>query len=596
MSDKDLINKGDLEEIKAWLSASQGQMPESISNNLKKMLRIYAELAKGSAKAKQVLLLLRQAMGILPKSEKGSSEIDTSKLTPEQQAELADLKKKRDQSAFEKSDYQKKIKNLLPPSKNFKQLELLPAEELIFSTPTSAREDESLKEPVERQVEFGKEKGLHSTYESVKRVDLNILVTETTHNVETVTDFTTGKSVRAPMDHVGPEGFQMTWRAFANLVKLHVGFAIPINRLAMLIGQREFTSGKICRILRYVALQFLPIYLCLLEGLSDVDILSGDDTKTKVIELDEPKSEDAIAAKIDAVLGFAAQRVDGKGDKKGLNVSLLIGRTVKSEPRSTIRFFRTHLGSVGNLLTKVLECRSPKSGPLIFQGDMSTSNLPDEALRKIFPLTIAGCGAHARRPFWRYREEDQGLCYWMLKAFLTLSYIEKLIDSHGRTEATVLRYRERYAKKVWEIIRRRCLAATTGQSTGQFTYRKGTAPNLWPPETELYKAARYVLRNFEELTVYITNPRLNYTNNGVERALRIEKCMLSGSKFRKTRNGRAVLDILRTINATCTAAKVEIADYMRFVYKNRGQVQDNPERFTPYAFALHLQSQAKSPA
>lgn len=595
MSDKDLINKSDLEEIKSWLSASQGQLPESVGKNLEKLLRVYAELAKGSAKAKQVLLMLRQAMGILPKSEKGSSEIDTSKLTLEQREELADLRKRLDQSGFEKRDYQRKIKSLLAPPKNFKQLELLTAEELIFATPASAREDERLNEPVERQVEFGKEKGLHSTYESVKRVDLNILVTETTHNVETVTEFTTGKSVRAPMDHVGPEGFQMTWRAFANLVKLHVGFAIPINRLAMLIGQPEFTSGKICRILRYVALQFLPIYLCLLEDLSDVDILSGDDTKTKVLELDEPES-DGIAAKIDEVLGFAAQRIDGKGDKKSLNVSLLIGRTVKSDPRSTIRFFRTHLGSVGNLLTKTLECRSPKSGPLIFQGDMSTSNLPDEALRKMFSLTIAGCGAHARRPFWRYREEDIGLCYWMLKAFWTLSYIEKLIDSKSRTEATVLRYRERYAKKVWEIMRRRCVAVTTGQSPGRFTYRKGTAPNLWPPETELYKAAKYVLRNFEELTVYLSNPRLNYTNNGVERALRIEKCMLSGSKFRKTRSGRAVLDILRTINATCTAAKVEIADYMRFVYKNRKQIQDNPERFTPYAFALHLQSQTKLPA
>src|SRR5271165_3315206 len=245
MSDKDLINKLDLEEIKAWLKVNQAQMPESVGNNLAKMLRIYAELSKGAAKAKQVLLMLRQAMGILPKSEKGSSEIDTSKLTLEQLQELADLKKKRDQSAFEKRDYQRKIKSLLPKPKNFKQLELLPAEELIFSTPTSARQDEGLDEPVERQVEFGKEKGLHSTYESVKRVDLNILVAETTHNVETVTDFTTGKSVRAPMDHVGPEGFQMTWRAFANLVKLHVGFAIPINRLALLIGQPEFTSGKI---------------------------------------------------------------------------------------------------------------------------------------------------------------------------------------------------------------------------------------------------------------------------------------------------------------------------------------------------------------
>lgn len=243
------------------------------------------------------------------------------------------------------------------------------------------------------------------------------------------------------------------------------------------------------------------------------------------------------------------------------------------------------------LLSQALEMRSPKMGPLIFQGDLSTSNLPRHDLMKGIELIIAGCGAHARRPFWRYKEEDGSLCYFMLRGFVMLSQIEDRIDSRGRTEAMILKLRGRYAKWVWTALLNRCIAATTGEVLGRATYRKDCGPQIWPPNTELHTACRYVIKHFEELTRYLGNPYLHYTNNGIERALRIEKCMLSGSKFRKTRNGRAVLDVLRTINATCTAAKVDLTAYICYVFKHLPQLRENPENFTPYAVALHFERQ-----
>ena len=603
MSTNDILNKEELGQIKSWLDEEQNQVPEPVASHLQRLLKVYLNLSQSSKKAKQTLMLLRQAMGLVPKSEKGGSKsnlkvpekapevLDFSGLSEEQLEAIEELRRKRNELLKEKSGYDKQLKKLMPKKKCAEQLEFTFADELVFSTALSSRNSETSKAKVERVEEFGKERGLHSTFDSVKRIDLNIVVTETTHEVETVTDFSTGKSVRASMAAVGPEGFQITWRAIANLIKMHVGFAIPINRIEMMVGQKEFTSGKICRILEYIATQLLPIYMCLFEDLSDAEMLSGDDTSTKVLELVQlPQMQESLAFVVDTTLGFAQPRADGKGEKKALNVSLLVGRSKKVDPRSTIRFFRTHMGSVGNLLDKVLESRSPKKRELIFQGDLSTTNLPSEELRKQFSVLVAGCGAHARRPFWRYREEDEGFCYFMLRGFWILSYIEKLIDSHGRSEKKILRYRKRYALKVWSILRRRCIAVTTGELTGRYTYRKWTEPQIWPPGTELYKAAQYVIKHFDELTLYTTNAHLQYTNNGSERALRIEKCMLSSSKFRKTRNGRAVLDVLRTINATCAAAKIEIADYLVYVFKHRHEIKDQPEKFTPYAVALKIGS------
>lgn len=70
--------------------------------------------------------------------------------------------------------------------------------------------------------------------------------------------------------------------------------------------------------------------------------------------------------------------------------------------------------------------------------------------------------------------------------------------------------------------------------------------------------------------------------------------MLVTSKFRKTRHGRAVLDILRTITTTCNAAEVQLEDYLRFVYQHRDQLAKSPEHFTPHAFRLKLDAQGEN--
>ncbi len=598
------ISREEFGDLAKWIESHGNELPEVICNQLKRVMAVYESLSLSVQRAKATLTSLRQAMGILPKSERGrgagalpAAPPASLELNPPEDPVLREqyekLKKKRNEAAAQHAEYDRELKALRGPKtkKDNPQMELdlAPANEMLFSFPVSLRQKELEKERVNRMQEFGKIKGLHSSSDKTKRVDVKIVVTDITYDVETVTDPETGKSVRASMAHVGPEKFQFTWGAIGNLIKLHVGFAIPINRLVLMLGQEEFSSSKICRVFQFVAMNLLPIYLHLAEDLSDIKILSGDDTPTKVLDLDDGEP-DSLSKSIDEQFGWAAERADGKGEKKAVNVSLLVGRTDK-DPRSTVRFFRTHVGSVGNIVTKILEWRKPKSGTLTFQGDLSTTNLPTEELQKKFGLAIAGCGAHARRPFWRFRSEDESLCYFMLRGFLLLTKIEKMIDAKGRTHANVLKLRTRYARWVWSAIKNRCIAAVTGQPPGPATYPKDIMPNVWPPGTELYKAAKYIINHFTELTLYLDHPALKYTNNGSERALRIEKCMLSGSKFRKTRNGRAILDVLRTINSTCTAANIDITDYLRYVFAHLNEIQESPQKFTPFAVALHFEKQ-----
>lgn len=606
-------SKQEMNELIAWVSGDTVVIPAQMKNSLERMLTIYSNLLKGADRARRTLFHLRQAMGFIPKSERGGqatgvrapglsvacpeqSKASIAEMSPEMLAQYELIRKKRDELLGQKRDYDRKLRLLKPRSvidAACAQLEfdLGKPGEMLFSSALSGREDINAARQVNRMREFEKTTGLHVAHDYPKRMDLKVVATQITYKVETVTDPVTGKSVRASMLEDGPEGFQLTWGAVGNLIKMHVGFAIPIHRMRLMIGQPEFSTSKICRIMQYVAMNLVDVYLHLSEQLSDAAFLSGDDTSTKVLDAAGSGKPDAVCDEIDAWLGWSQPRADGNGAKSAINVSLLVGKSEK-DPRSTIRFFRSHVGSVGNLLTKVLESRNPKAGRVIFQGDLSSANLPTPAIRKKSGLAIAGCGAHARRPFWRFREDDESLCYFMLKGFLTLSQIESKIDALGRTRENVLKLRGRYGRLVWQALRNRCIAATTGHIPGPATYPRGITPNIWPPNTELNRAAMYVINHLEELTLYLKHPELEYTNNARERALRIEKCMLSSSKFRKTKRGRVTLDILRTINATCTAAGVDLTDYLRFFFMNADKFHDRPENLTPFAFARSLDRKA----
>lgn len=515
------------------------------------------------------------------------------------------LVKKRDAAARLKSRYQNQLRGLTAsgtsaslaadialssgkPEVEGSALDLSKSAEAVFSAPVATTVKQENTRRADRSQVFPGLRGLHSAYDKAKRVDLRIVVTEQTYSIETLTDPRTGKAIRASMDDVGPPRSNLTWDAIAAVIQLVVGFGIAANRLMLIVGHKAFSSGRMCSLLQWAARLLVPVYTFLGESLGDAAVLAGDDTPTKVLNLDREIHEDDPLSELDQRFDFKSARVDGKGDKKTLNVSMVSGRTKADDPKSTIHFFRTHLGNFGNLLTKILESRKPKAGPLTLQGDLSSANLPSKTMRQLVKVILSGCGAHARRPFWRYRTDDPVLCFYMLSCFFLLARLERLIDARGRTHDLTLRLRQRYGRRIWELIRARAQAAITG---GEIS---GGRAIRWPPKTTLYAAAHYIIDNYPELTRYLDDPRLEFTNNARERGLRAEVYMLLASKFRKTRRGRAALDVLRTINATCTAAEVPLAAYLREVLPAGAKIAADPAHYTPYAVAERWRAAAAS--
>jgi hypothetical protein len=612
----------DLVEAEVWVKAHKAEIPLCVFNAVLLLSSLRAELSKVRQRAANLLALFRRELGIIPKSERGTvtkKPDDPAKAKPTDAERLAALKQRRAKLLKEIRRYEDRLGKRRKPRQKAKAA--APADgialvaqavaaphaepayvrsaEAVFTGNLAEHREEDRRLKVSRTENFDHPIGLHSSADARTRHEYGV-TTKTIHlSVETVTDLKTGKSVTASTDDIGPPNTQATWTAIANGIIAVIGYAIPINRLAKMLEQScpYFTSSRICFYLKMAAELFLPIYTCLGDDeLPDCDVLQGDDTKARVIEIQralkdggqlEDPVEGSLVAKVADIFGRIFKKKRGSGTKRSLNVSVVIGKTKVDDPRSYIFFFRSHLGTFGDLLTKMLEGRSPKKKKLTILSDLATTNLVSAVLYQKFDITHVGCSPHARRPFWRHKKKDERLCYWMLSAFLVLEQIEDRIDELGRTKLRILRYRQRYSRKVWAAILKRCEAVVRGDTIyGHF----------WPKTSELHIACQYIVKHYPELTAYIEDPRLPSNNNLSERVLRWDKIMQDSSKFRMTEAGRLHVDILRTIVHTCSAAGVELKDYLLFVFKNRDGISVTPQLYTPYAYALRLDKEAAQAA
>lgn len=504
------LAEADLQEAVFWVEAHKPTIPASVYGAVMLLTALRAELFRTKERAARLLALFRRELGVEPKSESGSNPAAALKALKSDAERIAALKARRSKLLKEIRRYEDRLGKRRKPRQETKaasggnppvpsRTALLTPEpgeaaftqsgETVFTGNLAEASEEVRPLKVNKIENFENPRCLHSASDDRTRYEYGV-TTKTIHlSVETVTDPRTGKSVTASTDDIVPPNSQATWAAIANTIIAVIGYAIPINRLALMLKEScpYFTSSRICFYLKMSAEVFLPIYTCLGDDeLPDCEVLQGDDTKARVVEIQralkdggelQDPVEGSLVAKAAAVFGRVFSKKRGGGKKRSLNVSVVIGKTVVSDPRSYIYFFRSHLGTLGDLLTKMLEGRSPKNKQLTILSDLATTNLVSQALYKKFDITHGGCGPHARRPFWRLKKKDERLCYWMLSAFLVLEQIEDRIDELGRTKERILRYRQRYGFKVWTAMKKRCEAVMRGETV---------YGHYWPKTSELF--------------------------------------------------------------------------------------------------------------
>ena len=649
------------EQLDAWVVQQGESLPDLVRIALQQHRALCDGLAGSRHKLSQVLLELRRALGIRPSSERRSSGDPLGPLSQADRSDQPKSKRQRLESQFER--YERLLswhKELT--KKHGRQLKAIRSKlmqmpvdpELDDQQPSDADKAEVEAEMREHmaRLKLGGEpqpalqspseafmtgaqvatveqalpwpapdvperdgKVVHTIIETRERFDFTFTVRHLSVQVEKkVIEGQDGERrvVSQSTAALGPPRYAVTWDFLAHMTILVVQYAMPMNRLAMLLSTdaKRFSAGALARLLRYVAQRFAPIYTTLFDSLADASILSGDDTSCRVLEVnryfavpdradDETapwhhyrcseaalvslvQEDDSLGAQLAYELGFEHPRRNGDGAKKALHTTTISGRSDADDPRSQVVFYRTHLGGFGDLLQMLLRKRSPKHKTLTIQSDLATVNLvTNEELLKLFVLRYAGCTSHARRPFALYEHEDPVCCEAMLHLFKGLFIHERGLDLVGRNTENVLAIRGVDCRQLWEQIRE-----LAQDMTGN-----------WSRETKLGEGARYIVRNYDKLTAYLDDPRLSPTNNFSERMLRLEKLIENSSLFRTTLEGRFALDIMRSVLQTAVAARAPLQPYLLDVLRaSPDEVAENPERFTPRAWAAaHQDAEGQQP-
>lgn len=433
-------------------------------------------------------------------------------------------------------------------------------------------------------------------YSERTRFHIDFSVVKQKYLVEQVYSFKPENLFTANIPDIGPKGLRVTYDTIAFLVLMVNSYYIPINRLSKMLrsnGNAAFGTASICRYLKIFAECALPIYLHLFDEISETKVLNCDDTSTRTletmkrIEIQKNDTEQtnignkgvfknnivldkelSLFQQVEEKLGFTSKLKNSDGLKKKLNVSCLIGKSIETDYKSYIIFYRTHLGSCGNLIEKLLEIRRPENKILKIQSDLSDTNYPQRFTEK-FEIEKFGCLPHSRRAFFKYRQLDLENCDKILHEFKQIAIFEKILKETGLTETYIFTIRFAHIRPCLQKILIICKQMLKKHA----------------PKSELGKAANYFINNYDTIFKYIHHPEIQSSNNISERALRGEKLMLNASKFKKTENGRVIYDICRTLVATCNAAKIPIKEYIVFIMKNKNDVADNPHKYTPYEFA-----------
>jgi hypothetical protein len=317
--DSEKVNTGDID---LWLAENKSTVPVFIIDALVSYLTLKKALSEPKAKLRKYLTQLRRALGITASSEKTKSSsrvgaravpsLDSLLNSANNHGRLKDWHKKQ------ASKHGKKEKDVRLKMAKLEDIKNTLEEDAEASENTAAymerlqsggERDPALETAIERlnegvspdievvevDVAVGKEvindrKILDKTIETRVRHDFEIQVTQIDLKVEKLSlKDSSGEKVMvsASTKEFGPEGFNVTWNFLANLVIMMAQYAMPLNRIANMISsvEKKFSSSSLSKQVQFVASKLAPVYLELFNKLATSDVISGDDTTNRVLEV-----------------------------------------------------------------------------------------------------------------------------------------------------------------------------------------------------------------------------------------------------------------------------------------------------------------------
>ncbi|OPY11888.1 MAG: Transposase IS66 family protein [Syntrophaceae bacterium PtaB.Bin038] len=358
---------------------------------------------------------------------------------------------------------------------------------------------------------------------------------------------------------VGPDKYDAESASMIALLKY--GSGLPFNRLQRLEGSLgiPLPAATQWEIVEHSADVIAPAQDELIRQAAQGHVLHNDDTTMKVLALARPSQEPN-----------GSEGSDRKGVFTSGLVSILAGHRVAL-------FFTGHRHAGENLAT-VLKQRACELSRPLQMCDALSRNLPD--LPEELQTIVAHCLAHARRQFVDVAGNFPEECLYVLQILKVVYTNDALAKDSGMSPEQRLKFHQANSGPKMDELK--------AWLTAQFEERKVE------PNSGLGEAITYMLKYWEQLTLFLHEPAAPLDNNVCEQALKKAILHRKNAYFYKTENGARVGDLFMSLIHTCELNGANPFDYLTALQKHADELRAHPADWMPWNYRDTLARQVAS--
>ena len=304
-----------------------------------------------------------------------------------------------------------------------------------------------------------------------------------------------------------------------------------------------------------------PVYRALQRAVAGSAVFHIDDTTHRILEARPVKKRRGGVERTrsgvyaSALLGTVRDDGGGRDDADG------------GEAERRVVLYQTNIGHAGEWLEHILAHRPDGLDPPIVMSDALASNrVHGHAVR------IASCNAHARRGFVDVASHYPEQVRFALETYQRVWAAETHCTDHGLDPVARLAYHQGHSAEPMARLRAWCereLECGAVEANGT-----------------LGQAMGYVLRHYENLTLFLKEPAAPIDNNEIERLLKLVVRGRKNSSFYRSELGADVSDVISSVLGTCHENGLNAFDYLCAVQRHAEAVRRKPERWLPWNWKL----------
>jgi len=299
------------------------------------------------------------------------------------------------------------------------------------------------------------------------------------------------------------------------------------------------------------------VFQALIVQAAQAPLLHSDDTPMKVLSLMAQRAK----AEADGV----------KPAAKAINTS---GIVAVLEQHKVVLFFTGH-AHAGKNMERVLAHRAQALAPAMQMSDALAANVAGE-----FKTVLANCLTHGRRQVTDVAEQFPEAARHVIEALAEVYKHDATCREDALSAGQRLSFHQEHSKPVMDELQR--------WMHEQFDKR------LVEPNSGLGKALRYLIRHWDELTLFLRQAGAPLDNNLCERILKRAILHRKASMFYRTLTGAEVGDVYMSLIHTCGLCDVNPFEYLNALQHHAQDVITDAARWLPWNYREQLGGAAVS--